>query len=336
MRKKEFYIGFDLHKRSTTYSVRHLKGDIVAEGVCATRYGDLRQRLELYLNRSIIGVEASTSYYSIYQQFKKDGFDIVVANVIQLRQLIAKNDTLDARRLSDMLRLGTFPTSYIPDEIIQKLRTLVNVRHRFVIESTRIKNQIQAAMDKNSINILFKTPFTKRWCYWLEKAIASNDYGSELKHLYEYYKDVRNRIDRITTEIIVYCEKNFDHEFRSLQTINGIGSILSAYLIAEICPISRFKSPKKLRRYAGVVPCNKESAGKTLSCYVPKVSCRKLLKWALIEASHSAVRTKSNLTEYYKKKKKQKGAQKAMVAVASSLCDIVYHVLKNKKTYQAS
>lgn len=336
MRKKEFYIGFDLHKRVTTYSVRHLNGKIVAEGQCATIYDDLRRCLEPYLFSCIIGVEASTSYYSIYKQFKQNGYDIIVANVIQIRQLIAKNDTLDARRLSDMLRLGSFPKSYIPDEDVQRLRNMVHMRHNFVKQSTRLKNQIQALMDKNNIQVPCKIPFTKKWCNWLEKAIISRQYTDELEHLYDWYKFIRSKIDKITIETTIYCEKTFKQEFQLLQTIIGIGPTLAAYLIAEICPISRFRTKKKLRRYAGIVPCNKESAGKRLATYVPKVSCRKLLKWALIEASNAGVRSKSKLKEYYKKKKKQKGAQKAMVATASSLCDIVYNVLKNKKEYHAS
>ena len=35
---------------------------------------------------------------------------------IRIRELIVKNDKLDARRLSDMLRLNTFPESFIPDK----------------------------------------------------------------------------------------------------------------------------------------------------------------------------------------------------------------------------
>jgi len=336
MKEKEFYIGFDLHKRVTTYSVRHLNGDIVAEGECATRYEDLKSRLEPYLRSCLIGVEASTSYYSIYKKFKQSGLEIIVANVIQIRQLIAKNDILDARRLSDMLRLGSFPKSYIPNDDIQRLRNMVHLRHSFVKQSTRLKNQIQALMDKNNIQIPCKIPFTKKWCNWLEKAIISRQYTDELEHLYDWYKFISTKIDKLTIETTLYCEKTFKQEFYLLQTIIGVGPTLAACLIAEICPISRFKTKKNLRRYAGIVPCNKISAGKSLSSHIPKLSCRKLLKWALIEATNAGLRSKSKLKEYYKKKKKQKGTQKAIVATASSLCDIVYHTLKNKKEYQAS
>jgi len=97
-------------------------GNNIVEGETATQYQDLYERLQPYLKQALIGLEASTSYYTLYQGFLKNGFCIKVANTIQLRQLIAKNDKLDARRLSEMLRLGTFPTSYIPDEKIQYLR----------------------------------------------------------------------------------------------------------------------------------------------------------------------------------------------------------------------
>jgi len=78
--------------------VRDRLGNILLEGEAATLYNELYERLKSYLKSSIIGVEACTSYYTLYQGFLKNNYDIRVANTIQLRQLIAKNDLLDAKK----------------------------------------------------------------------------------------------------------------------------------------------------------------------------------------------------------------------------------------------
>ena len=137
MKNKKYFIGLDVHKEKTTYVVRDRIGNIILEGETATLYSELYERLKPYLKSSVIGLEACTSYYTLYQTFMKNNYSIKVANMIQLRQLIAKNDTLDARRLSEMLRLGTFPCSYIPDEKIQRLRSLVQIRHGLMGEKVR-------------------------------------------------------------------------------------------------------------------------------------------------------------------------------------------------------
>lgn len=173
MKNIKYFIGLDVHKKSTTYVVRDKTGNIVTDGEVATLYSELSERLEPYLNASIIGLESCTSYYTLYQNFLKNNYNIKVANTIQLRQLIAKNDKLDAKRLSEMLRLGTFPCSYIPDEKIQRLRSLLQVRHSLMEEKTRCNNRIQAFLDRNGIVMPDQEAFGKKWrqqivtIYWI-------------------------------------------------------------------------------------------------------------------------------------------------------------------------
>src|SRR4030043_2356306 len=163
MKNTKYYIGLDVHKKSTTYVVRDKIGNIVTDGEVATLYSELSERLEPYLNASIIGLESCTSYYTLYQNFLKNNYNIKVANTIQLRQLITKNDKLDAKRLSEMLRLGTFPCSYIPDENIQRMRNLVQIRHSLMEEKIRCNTRIQAFLDRNGITMPSYKAFSKKW-----------------------------------------------------------------------------------------------------------------------------------------------------------------------------
>jgi hypothetical protein len=114
MKNTKYYIGLDVHKEKTSYCVRDKRGNILTEAEAATLYSELEPRLKPYLTASMIGLEASTSYYTLYQNFLRNNYHIKVANTIQLRQLIAKNDKLDAQRLSEMLRLGDIPYQLHP------------------------------------------------------------------------------------------------------------------------------------------------------------------------------------------------------------------------------
>ena len=90
MKNKKYFIGLDVHKKKTTYVVLDKLGNILLEGETATLYSDLFERLKTYLKSSMIGLEACTSYYTLYQNFLKNNYSIKVANTIQMRQLIAK------------------------------------------------------------------------------------------------------------------------------------------------------------------------------------------------------------------------------------------------------
>lgn len=333
MKQIKFFIGLDVHKNIIAYAVRTFKGQIAAYGECATRFDDIYKALEPYLGSCKIGIESCTSYYHIYQGFKNKGCNIVVANTLRIRQLIMKNDRLDAERLSDMLRLGTFPVSYVPDERLQKLRTLVNLRHNFVEESTRFQNQIHSILSKYGLIINEITPFSNKWCEKLRFLMSEKPGLFELNYAFDHYLLIESKIENLNAELVTLCKKYWDGELELLCSIPGIGNVLSCYLIAEICPISRFSSEKKLRRYAGVIPCFQESGGHNYGSSLPKGSSRSLLRWSLIQGSHAAVKGKNRIAQYFRKKKKTRKYQRAIMATASSLCDIIFRVLSTKKPY---
>jgi len=334
MKNTKYFIGLDVHKQKTSYCVRDRLGTILTESEVATRYPELESRLKPYLATSMIGLESCTSYYALYQNFLRNGYHIKVANTIQLRQLITKNDKLDAQRLSEMLRLGTFPCSYIPEEKIQRLRSLLQVRHTLMEEKTRCNNRIQAFLDRNGIIMPDQEAFSKKWRHQLLQYIGSGDVSLELRYEYDHFIYLEKQAEHLDQEISGYTMKHWKNEYRLIQSITGFGPVLSCYVIAHILPITRFSSTRKLRRYAGVVPAFQESGDKKSKGHLPKTSSRKHLRWALIQAANAAGRTNTKLGRYYRKKKKQKNnAGIAHVAVASSMIDIIYKVLTTKKPY---
>ncbi len=319
----KFYIALDVHTKKTQYAVRTWGGEILLDGSCASMYKDVKDILEPYFHSCVVGMEACSGFYPLREGFIHDGIEVKIANVLRIRQLIVKNDKLDARRLSDMLRLGTFPESFIPSKEIQEMRDLLSVRHSFLQQLNSAQSRIWAALTRKGIKIHERSIFSKKGLTHLNFIIKEGKCGSDLKFLFQHYQNVAMSLEQSTNELIVYTKSNFPEEWKKLQDINGIGPLVSSYVIANVHPISRFENKKKLRRYAGVIPCFQESAGKFHGSFLPKTSSRALLRWALTQAAHGAIRTKnSKLSRYYKSKKKMK--HKAIMAVARSVCDLVF------------
>ncbi|MAE43345.1 hypothetical protein CMO93_06220 [Candidatus Woesearchaeota archaeon] len=320
----KFYIALDVHTKKTQYAVRTWEGDMLLDGYCASMYKDLKDILEPYFHSCVVGMEACSGFYPLREGFMHDGVEVKIANVLRIRQLIVKNDKLDARRLSDMLRLGTFPESFIPSKEIQEMRDLVTVRHSFLKQLNSAQSRIWATLTRKGLKIPERSIFSKKGLTHLNLIIKEGKCGSDLKFLFTHYQNVAMSLEQSTNELIEYAKSNFPEEWKKLQDINGIGPLVSSYTIANVHPISRFENKKKLRRYAGVIPCFQESAGKFHGSFLPKTSSRALLRWALTQAAHGAIRTKnSKLSLYYKSKKKDK-KQKAIMAVARSVCDLVF------------
>lgn len=329
----KYFIGLDVHKNSTTYAVRDPKGFVLLEGQCATQYKDLDERFQRYKAWAEVGMEASTSYYVVYQEFLKNGYAIKIANTIQMRQLISKSDKLDANRLAEMLRLRTFPCSYIPCEEIRHMRDLVRLRHAFMEDRTRWNVRIQALLDRSGFVMPPFNAFGKRWRLALEQHLEK-DACLELRHAYDHYLYLAGKVKQLDQDMIAYASAHWPKEYELVRSIPGFGQILACYVLADVLPIGRFASKRKLRRYVGVVPVFKDSGEKKSEGRIPKQASRGLLRWAFVQAAHAIARTSSNLGCRYRKKKKQKkNAGLAAMAVASSISDILYTVLTTKKPY---
>jgi transposase len=225
-----------------------------------------------------------------------------------------------------MLRLGTFPESHIPDRDIQELRDLVVLRHSFLQEHNKMQSRIWAMLTRKGIRIPERSLFSKRGFIAVKQAAESKG-DINLKVLITHYEMIGKRLEESTASLVAYARDHFHGEWNKLQEINGIGSLIASYIIAEVCPIRRFSSEKKLRRYAGVIPVTQDSAGKSYGNRIPKTTSRALLRWAFVQAAHGAVKTKgSKLREYYKAKKKAKGKGTIMI-IARSISDKVYATL---------
>lgn len=330
---KKYYVGLDVHKAQTTYAVKDWNGATVASGQTATQFADLQNILGDYLENAVVAIEACTSYYSLYKRMKERKIDVHVANTIQLRKVIGKNDKLDSERLADMLRLKMMPESFIPDDKVQNLRILINLYHGSVEENVRHQNQVHAILDRNGVQITCKGTFSKKGLICIREYIQrNNDFA--LRNLLAAFDNSMQRVKELQCEITAYLRAHFREEYELLTSIPGVGETIVGYLIAEICPLDRFKDKKKLRRYAGVVPIREQSDKKVYATYLPKHASRTLLRYALVLAANCAVRTKCRLQKYYQKKKKGNTHAGAIMCVASSISDIVYNVLKTKKPYQ--
>ena len=223
-----------------------------------------------------------------------------------------------------MLRLGTFPCSYIPDDKIQRLRNLVHVRHALMEEKVRCNARIQAFLDKNNAVMPMCDAFSKKWRHALEEHLKLGRLNSELQYEYDHYLFLEKKQFQVELEMKKYTKINWKKDSRLIQSVTGFGPILTCYIIAHVLPIERFLSNRKLRRYAGVIPVFKESGEHSSKGHIPKGSSRKQLRWALVQAANTAAKTDTPLGRYYRKKKKQKKISAiAKIAVASSMIDIL-------------
>ncbi|TDW34205.1 transposase IS116/IS110/IS902 family protein [Rhizobium azibense] len=119
---------------------------------------------------------------------------------------------------------------------------------------------------------------------------------------------------------------------RLSKTVPGIGEFFARLIDAEINDLSRFRNPKKLAAYAGLVPSTYSSGGKTFDGKIIKQG-NKWLRWAFVEAVSPAIATDPQLRAQYEHLK-IRGVNKARVAIARKLLTIAFQILRDQRAYE--
>lgn len=120
---------------------------------------------------------------------------------------------------------------------------------------------------------------------------------------------------------------------KRLLQVHGMNLLSAIALLAEIGDIGLFDTSKQLTAYAGLATATRQSNERTRHGGITKRG-RKRLRTIAISAVVSMVsRTRTPLMEFYQRKKKEKGAGKAICATARKLLTIIFVMLKKELDY---
>ena len=127
-------------------------------------------------------------------------------------------------------------------------------------------------------------------------------------------------------------------EFRRLRTIlesiPGVGLVVSATAIAEIGDFSRFPDSKAIGRYAGLTPTGYASADKNRLGRICKTGSPDL-RWALQQAAWTAIRCDPAIKKTWLKISKTAGKKAAAVAIARKILVWMWTLVRKDELYKA-
>jgi transposase len=117
-----------------------------------------------------------------------------------------------------------------------------------------------------------------------------------------------------------------------LQTIPGIGKILSLVFLYEIQDIRRFPRVQDFVSYARLIRPVKESAGKRTGVANGKIG-NSYLKWAFSEAVYLFLRETQDVSPVIRRLEQKYGKDKALGLLAHKLGRTVYYMLHQQQAF---
>ena len=150
--------GLDVHKDSVVACVRVLRG--AAQRECRT-YDTTTTSLEAlreWLVASqcqVVAMEATGVYWMpIFKILGEAEFELIVANAAHVKGVKGrKSDLNDAMWIADLAACGLIKASFVPDEPVHELRTLMRTRKQLVREQTGHVQRIQKTLTEANIRL---------------------------------------------------------------------------------------------------------------------------------------------------------------------------------------
>jgi hypothetical protein len=140
------YIGMDVHQASISAAVRDDAGKLVMESVIETKAGTVLEFIRGLRGSLCIAFEEGTSAAWLYELVKPHVAQVVVCDPRKNALLKAgnKNDRVDARKLSELLRAGLLTPVYHGDSGVRTLRELSRSYLTVTKDLTRVMNRTKA------------------------------------------------------------------------------------------------------------------------------------------------------------------------------------------------
>jgi transposase len=330
------FVGFDLHKRYITACALDASGAVVAEvRQLATAVDTVLDWLAGLSGPVMVAMEATLYWEWLVTRLQEAGHTAQVADAYQVKliwQARSKTDTIDARKLAELLRTNLLPAIWVPDLETRRRRQLLPGRAFLVRERTRIKNRIHGHLTAENRLCPKADLYGKAGRAWLASVSLSPVLHEESQRLLRLHDVLAQEIARLDGQVRRAARR--DPIARQLATTPGVGVFGALFLRAEIGPIDRFRSSHELAAYAGLVPTTRSSGGKTTHGPLAKASNHWLkkasnhwLKWILVEIVQTLKLAPGPVGAYYRHLLRAKGKPKATTAAARKLCCYIYEAV---------
>src|SRR5437870_3509138 len=140
------YIGMDVHQATISVAVRDAVGKLVMESIVETKAATILQFIQGIHGSLWVTFEEGTSAAWLYDLLQPHVAQVVVCDPRRNALLKAgnKNDRVDARKLSELLRAGLLSPVYHGECGVPTLRELARSYLAVTKDLTRVMNRLKA------------------------------------------------------------------------------------------------------------------------------------------------------------------------------------------------
>ena len=331
------YAGIDLHSNNSLLGISDEDDKRRHKKRLPNQADLILAELEPYRHDLVgIVVESTFNWYWLVDTLMDNGYKVHLANPAGIQKdkgLKHSGDTHDAFWLARLLRLGILAEGYIYPKEWRPIRDLLRKRGHLVKLRTSLINSLQGIISRNcgcqlpgkKIKQVRVNHITPLLAYQEDLAMS----GAVSKDCIDY---LSKKIKEI--EVSVESRVKLRKPFIGLQTVPGIGLILSVTIMLETGDIGRFDKVGNFSSYCRKVPTSWTSNGKKKGHGNSK-NGNKYLAWAFSEAAEFFRRYDQSARAFYNRKAAKTNFMVAHTALAHKLCRATYFIIRDEVVYDS-
>jgi transposase len=278
----------------------------------------------------VVAVECLFTWYGLADLCADEGLPFVLGHALSMKAIHggkAKNDTIDSQKIAALLRGGMLPQAYVYPAKMRATRDLLRRRMPLTHKRAALLAHLQNTNSQYNLPAIGKKIADKA----NRDGVAERFADAAVQKSIEVDLALITYDDELLRDVelsLVKTARHHDaHTLYLLQTVPGIGTMLSLVLLYEIHDIERFPRVQDFVSYCRLVKCSKESAGKRDGTSGTKIG-HAHLKWAFSEAAVLFLRDHAAAQKYLARLAHKHGKGKALTVLAQKRARAVSYMLK--------
>jgi transposase len=254
------YIGMDVHKESISIAVRNAAGKIIMECVIETKASMILQFIEGLRGELHVSFEEGTVAAWLYELLKPRVARVVACNPRRnaLLKVGNKDDRIDARKLSELLRGGQLQPVYHGEHGLRTLKELVRSYLTVSKDLARVMTRVKALYRSWGIACSGTQVYSRLYrVSWLSKITEP---GVRLRAAFYFQqldalRDLRQEVRR---ELLAESKKHA--AWKRLCEIPSMGPIRASVALGILQTPHRFRTKRQLWSLSGFAIETRSSA----------------------------------------------------------------------------
>jgi transposase len=331
----QYYCGIDLHARTMYPVVLDRDGAIRFHRNLPARPDAFRNAIAPFRDRLIVASECVHSWYGLADLCASEHISFVLGHAWGMKAVHGnktKSDPHDGETIARLLRGGNLPQAYVYPKERRGLRDLLRARLRFVRLRARTSGHVHTALRQLNLPPVSNDVKYKSKRGTIADTIPDAHVRRSVQADLELLDPLDTTIRQLERDLEVAAQQHYAQELVILQSIPGVGLVISLTVLLEIDAIDRFDTRQQFCSYSRLITPAQESGGQKVG-----VGCRKQgnawLKWAFSEATVLSAQKDERIGAYLQRLTSRYGTGKALGILSHKLGRAMYHMLLKRRVF---